>query len=347
MKFHMNRTIRIRIILLLLLIAIVFLIYVIWDKIMDVAYPFMISIFIAYLLNPIVCVMEKKGIKRSVGIIIIYVTFIVFFLFICFYMVPVIVKDIGKLISNMPGYSTKFRDTILFFQDKYSNSGLPAGIKNALNNNIQKLEDYVTLSLESMIAAAVLLLSKIFSIALIPILLYYFLKDFRQIKERIKLLIPRKYRNKVARIGASIDDIFGSYVRSQIILSLITAVMTAIGLLILKIDFALIIGIINGITNIIPYFGPIIGAIPAVLVALLQSPMKALYTIIVIIIIQQIESDIICPKITADSVGLHPVTVILALVIGGELFGIAGLLLGVPVAAALKIIYYDIAKSLF
>lgn len=347
MKLHISKSTIIKIALLLLLLIIVFLFYLFWNKIMDNIYPFIISIFIAYLLNPLVSKMEAKGIKRSVGILIIYIIFISFLFFICFYMIPVIIKDIAKLLNNLPGYTIKFRDTIIFLQDKYSKSGLPVGMKNAIDNNLIKFEYFTTGLLESFITTIISALSKLLSIALIPILLYYFLKDFKVITEKVKLFIPRNYRKQVSRISISIDDVFGNYIRTQIILSIIIAVMTTIALLFLKVDFALIIGIVNGITNIIPYFGPIIGAVPAVLIALLQSPVKALYTVIILTIIQQIESDIICPKIMSESVGLHPLTVIFSLIIGGEIFGIPGLILGVPVAAALKIIYHDVMKGLF
>jgi len=347
MKLHISKGAIIKIVLLLILTIIVFLIYIFRNKIMDIVNPFIVSAFIAYLLNPLVSKMEVKGIKRSFGILIIYIIFISFLFFICFYMIPVLIKDIAELLNNLPGYTMKFRNTIIFLQDKYSKSGLPAGMKNTIDNNLVKLEYFTTGLLESFIATIISALSKLLSIALIPILLYYFLKDFRAITDKVKLFIPRKYRKQVSRISKSIDDVFGNYIRTQIILSIIIAVMTTIALLFLKVDFALIIGIINGITNIIPYFGPLIGAVPAVLIALLQSPIKALYTVIILTIIQQIESDIICPKIMSESVGLHPLTVIFALIIGGETFGAAGLILGVPVAAALKIIYHDVMKGLF
>lgn len=333
--------------LALILILIILAVYMNWNRITNIAYPFIISVFIAYLLNPLVCKMEQRGIKRTFGIIIIYLIFLGLMLFICFYMMPMIVSDIGKLVADLPGYSARLKGVIESIQDKYSRINLPDTIKNVIDNNVNKVESYISLYLEYVASSIIASLSMIFSIALIPILLYYFLKDFKKIGRKIMLLIPHKYRNHITRLAINIDDVFGNYIRSQIILSAIIAVMTTVVLLVLNIKFAVIIGIINGITNIIPYFGPIIGAAPAVLIALLQSPVKALYTVIAMTIIQQIESDIICPKITADSVGLHPLAVIFSLIIGGELFGMTGLILGVPAAAALKVIYRDIMKDLY
>lgn len=329
--------------------ALLFIVMIVsyWNRAYTIFYPFLISIIGAYLLNPLVCKMEQKGIRRTIGILIIYTVLMATFIYTCFYLIPVVIRDLGKLVGVLPEYNEKFRLTVQYFQDRWSEAGLPQSIKSVIDNNITRVQDYLTESIATLISIIVLYLSKFFSFVLIPILLYYFLKDFNKITEEIKMLIPRKYRNHVVRVCSNIDEVFGSYIRSQIILSLIIAVMTTLALIILKIDFAVVIGIFNGIVNIIPYFGPIIGMVPAVLIALLQSPLKAFYTLIIFIVIQQIESDFISPKITGDSVGLHPVTVILSLIIGGELFGIPGMIFGVPLTAALKIIYCDIMKSLF
>jgi len=332
--------------LIILLLSILFAIFY-WVIIKEIIYPFIISIFAAYLLNPLVCKMEQKGIKRSAGIFIIYLVLMMFAFFICFYVIPAIVRDLGKLSGVMPEYSRRFNGMVQYIQDKYSESGLPESIKSAIDNNIKRIENYLTDYIEGTTSLILDYVSKFFSFVLIPVILYYFLKDFRLIVNKLKLLIPHKYRGQLTRILSNIDSVFGDYIRSQIILSLIIGAMTSLALFILKINFALVIGVLNGITNIIPYFGPIIGTIPAVFIALLQSPTKAVYTLIAMTIIQQIESDIISPKITADCVGIHPVTVILALIIGGELFGLTGMVLGVPAAAAIKIIYNDVMKNMF
>jgi predicted PurR-regulated permease PerM len=315
--------------------------------VLEIVYPLITSLFIAYLLNPLVCRMELKGIKRSWGIAIIYTIFIFFLFLLCFWIIPVMVKDLGRLIDELPEYNTKFKNAVAFVQSKYSEIGLPTGMKNVIDSNINSIQNFITVYLESAAKNIIAFVSKAFDIILVPILVYYFLKDFKSIIEKLKIIIPRKYRSHTIRISGNIDEIFGNYIRSQIILSLVVAVLTSLMMFLLKVNFALVIGILNGVTNIIPYFGPLFGAIPAIIVALLQSPTKALYTAAALIAIQQLESNIICPKITADSVGLHPVTVILALIIGGKLFGTTGLILGVPAAAAIKVIYRDITKNIF
>lgn len=347
MSLHIGRGTVLKICTVVLFIGLVILSIIYSEFIFGILYPFIISMFIAYLLNPLICIMEQKRIKRTFGIIIIYLIFVGILIFISFYLMPILIRDIGKLITELPKYSSMIKNYMDSIQDKYSRIGLPEGIKNAISNIISRVENYISSYLESVISSIISSLSKIFNLALIPILVFYFLKDYKSIWLKAERWVPRKYRNGVKRTCVNIDEVFGNYIRSQIMLSIIIAVLTTLALLILNVDYAVILGIVNGITNIIPYFGPLLGAIPAIAFAFMQSPLKALYTFIAMTVIQQIESDIISPKITGDSVGLHPITVILALLIGGELFGITGLVLGVPAAAALKIIYRDIMKNLF
>jgi Predicted permease len=291
--------------------------------------------------------MERRGIKRMISIIIIYIILLLFIISLFFYIIPEIVRDTGDLSGILPQYSMRLTNTIQYIQNRYTAIGIPNGIKDTIDNNINRFQVAINRYFNSIANGIISFLSKILNYILIPFLLYYFLKDYNRIGYHVKMLIPRKYRNQTTRIWGNIDDVFGDYIRSQLLLSGVIAVLSSIALILIRVDFALILGILNGITNIIPYFGPIIGALPAVLIALLQSPSKALYTAIALFLIQQFESGILSPKITGESVDLHPVTVILALIAGEELFGMTGMILSVPIAAAIKVIYMDIYKNLF
>jgi predicted PurR-regulated permease PerM len=319
------------------------------NLIFNILSPFIVSLVLAYLLNPVICYMETKGIKRWIGVLITYGVLILFVLSICFYIIPQIMRDMTKLLDVLPKINEEFMAFITNIQDRYTKAGfnLPGSIKNALYVNSNRLEVTMASYISYLTDGIISLFDGIINYILIPFILYYFLRDYNKIIDNSRKLIPRKFRSRIDRICSNIDEVFGNYVRSQIILSFIIAVFTTLALLILKVNFALFLGIINGITNIIPYFGPVIGTIPAVLIALLQSPSKAIWTLVLLFIIQQVESGIICPIITGDSVDLHPVTVILALIIGGELYGVIGMIFGIPIIAALKIIYTDVVKSLF
>ena len=177
--------------------------------------------------------------------------------------------------------------------------------------------------------------SKIFNFILIPVITFYMLKDLDYFKNQLILLIPKSKRSKLLYLFKDIDNVFGKYIRGQILISIFVGILTTIMLIIIKVRYALVLGIFSGLSNIIPYFGPIIGMIPTLIFALLDSPSKAMYAAGAYLLVQQIESGIIAPKVIGESVGIHPIYIILALLIGGKLFGVTGLIIAAPVAAVI------------
>jgi predicted PurR-regulated permease PerM len=163
------------------------------------------------------------------------------------------------------------------------------------------------------------------------------LKDVEYFKNQFILLLPKTKRMKFIVLLRDIDNVFGKYIRGQIIIASFVGVFTTVALIAIKVKYAFILGIFAGIANIIPYFGPFIGIIPTILFALLDSTGKALYAGGAFIFIQQIESGLLTPRIIGKSVGVHPVYVIMSLIAGGKLFGVIGLILAVPVLAAIKL----------
>ena len=151
------------------------------------------------------------------------------------------------------------------------------------------------------------------------------------------LILPKKHRSKAILLFRDIDNAFGKFIRGQIIVASFIGILTTTALSIIDVKYAVFLGLFAGIANVIPYFGPIIGLVPTIIFALFDSPGKALYASGAFVLIQQIESGILTPKIIGESVGVHPVYVILSLFIGGKLMGIAGMILAVPVLVAIKL----------
>ena len=190
-------------------------------------------------------------------------------------------------------------------------------------------------------------LESLISLAIIPIVTYYFLVDGELIFNKLLLILPTEKRIIAKNVITHIDKVLSRYIISQLLLSVIIGVLTTVALLILNVKFAIVLGIFNGIFNIVPYFGPIIGGIPAVFVALMESPNKALWTAFVVFIIQQIEGNILSPKITGDSTNMHPIIIIILLLIGEKVGGFIGMIIIVPIAVIIKVIYEDINDYLF
>lgn len=183
------------------------------------------------------------------------------------------------------------------------------------------------------------------------VIAFYLLQDKARclaLNNRVLNRLCGKHYEGIKALAKDIDIVFTGYIRGEVIDSIIIAVLTSIALMLIHLDFAIIIGIISGIFNLIPYFGPIVGFILSIIIGVLDpNPMKAIYGAVAILIIQQIDGWIIVPKIVGDCVKLHPVVVLLAILIGGNLFGLLGMLLAVPIAAFIRLLLARYVPELF
>ncbi|HHY90185.1 MAG TPA: AI-2E family transporter [Clostridiales bacterium] len=305
--------------------------------------PVVWAVLLAYLLNPITNFIQKKfNISTGWSVIVLYI--VIFFLLVFFSMiaVPHFTKEIRNLIKLLPRYTSQANQIL---NEIYINiekidrlSPQLTTVKEMIIENIALLEQYILSSIAKITEAIFGLFSRIFNFILVPVFTFYFLKDKIFIKEKIQHLIPISIRQQTIELFADIHVVLNKFIRGELTLALIVAILSTIALMILRVNFAILLGIIAGIFEIIPYFGPVIGAIPAIVIALLDQPLKALWVAIAFVIIQQVESNIIAPKIVGESVGLHPVIVVLVLLAGGRWFGMMGMLLAVPFAASIRIV---------
>ncbi|MGI6226820.1 MAG: AI-2E family transporter, partial [Peptococcales bacterium] len=207
------------------------------------------------------------------------------------------------------------------------------------------IENYIITIIASIVEGFFYFFTKIIDLILAPILAFYLLKDFDNIKDGILQLIPADYRKDLINLGQQMDKVLKNFFRGHLIVALIVGLLTTIGLSWVGMEFALVLGLVAGVFNIIPYFGPLFGIIPAVSLALLESKKKALLVFLVMTLIQQVEGNIVTPKIMGKSVGLHPLIIILVLLAGGHLFGIVGMIFAVPVTGIIKVLLSFIIKK--
>lgn len=332
-----SKKVNIKFINIIILAVMLFIVLKYGITISTILKPFIIAAAISYLLNPIVKIFEKKGIRRIFGVLIVYLIFIAIILLLSFVLVPKLIKEISILALNIPQYSSQMQELLKKFQDGYMNSGLPESFKEVLDDNIFMLQSMILTLLQNIANGIIEIFSQLFNIVIIPVIAFYMLKDSEYFKSQFILLLPKTKRMKFIVLLRDIDNVFGKYIRGQIIVGSFVGVCTTIALILIKVKYAFILGIFAGISNIIPYFGPFIGIVPTILFALLDSTGKALYAAAAFILIQQIESGFLTPRIIGKSVGIHPVYVIMSLVVGGKLFGIIGLILAVPAVAAIKL----------
>ncbi|QQY80561.1 putative PurR-regulated permease PerM [Keratinibaculum paraultunense] len=345
-EIHINKKIIFPLLIIILFIYLLYIFIKKYDFLSDIIFTILISLIFAYLLNPLVNYFEKHNIKRSWGIFIIYGIIVGIILIFSFLVIPKTVKELKRLISVLPIY---FERISYILNELYINidniSSVFNGIEEIFIDSINNIQNVIVTSINKFIEGIVSTFSKIISLILIPILTFYFIKDNEYFKNKIYLTIPKKYRKKTEALFCEINLVLSQFVRGRLLLAMYVGLVTTIMLLILKVDFAVIIGVITGVADIIPYIGPFLGFLPAVFFALLDSPIKALWVGILFILIQWVENNILAPKIIGESTGIHPITILLALIIGGGMFGVIGMIFSIPIIAIWNILFDFIIEN--
>ncbi len=301
----------------------------------DILTPVFVSMFIAYLLDPIVDRLEKRF-SRVFSIIILILIFLSVIAVIILFVVPAFIDEFNKLAKNFPLYLHKIKLLI----------GKASFLVDHLQEYLNKIVPHAAQVANNILNNTVNLFMNFFNLLLIPIFTFYFLKDFDNMRFNILDKVPLKYKDKFIDISMKIDESVSSFIRGQLLICTILAMLYSTGLLIIKLDLALIIGIFSGFATIIPYFGFVTGIIFSVIIAFLQfHTLNAVISVVIVFaIVQTLESFLITPKILGDKVGLHPVVVILSLMIFGKIFGFVGLILAIPLASVLKVFYNELLQ---
>ncbi|WP_409301113.1 AI-2E family transporter [Peribacillus sp. SCS-155] len=303
--------------------------------------PIILAGVLYYLMRPLVNFLAKY-IPRSLSIIMIYLIGIGFIVSMIFIAGPPLQRQVSSLVENTPTYAvivkeeltklstneyvSRFQNNENFSLDDLSGK-LTENINRfatAIGNNILKLVSAVT---------GVILLA-----VLIPFIVFYMLKDGEKLPDQILKLVPGQHKDEGRKVLGDMDEALSSYIQGQILVSVFVGVFILIGYLIIGLDYPLILALVSMLTNVIPFVGPFIGLLPAVIVGFIDSPLTALWVVIVVLIVQQLESNFISPQVMGKKLDIHPLTIILLLMVAGSLAGVAGLLLAVPTYAVSKVV---------
>lgn len=296
--------------------------------------PFIFSLLLVYLINPLIVRLEQYGFKRLWLVWFLSISLLALALLFLLYAWPVIEEKLVLFVDCLPGLMMKLDEMTSNGQERLDKIFCGHPLVDLV---LGKFEFFFSKSVEKLSNNFKLIFSRFLSILLAPLLAFYFLRDWEKIGQTIASYFPQKKRGELIGFVAELDSVLGAFIRGQFLASLIVGILSMIGLLILRVRAPLALGFIAGITNIIPYFGPFIGAIPALLVVLVTNPSKLLMVLALFLIIQQSESLFISPYIFTSTLGLHPLVIIFSVLAGGYLLGFWGLLVAVPVAGALKI----------
>ena len=327
---------------LLLLFIVLFVFYLlrpIWFPVLSIFLtalsPFIVAALISYLLHPLVEMVHRKGLHRGIAIGLIYLVFFGALGYGIYKGIPVFINQMIDVAERAPEMAELYRSYIARFHSQ--TSSWPFGLHERLEQIINTMEMKIS-SIISVLIEALSGLSNFFIfLLLIPIISFYLLKDAENIIESGLRLVPKKKRGTIKQFLTDIDHSLGGYLRGQLLVCFIIGTFAAILFWVFGLNYSLLLGIFIGVTNIIPYFGPLIGAVPALLVAVTVSTGMVIKVAIIVLVLQFLEGNVISPIIMGKTLKLHPLVIIFALLVGGEVGGILGLILAVPILAFVKV----------
>ncbi|MDZ7798585.1 MAG: AI-2E family transporter [Patescibacteria group bacterium] len=306
--------------IILVILALLFIFYV-----RDVIIIVFVSAVIATAINPWVDKFQKKGVPRILSIIIIYTIIFGLVSLAIALIIPAMTNQIAQFSQNFPAIYDKISNSLTSGGEQ--SQQLAETIQQGLQSTISALGNITN----SIFAGLSGIFGGLFSLIGILVLTFYITLIEDGLNKFIQAVSPSHYQPYLMQLLSRIQVRLSKWVKGQLILSLIIGVASFIGLVILGIPYALVLGLIAGLTEFIPYAGPIIGAVPAVLIALTISPWKALFVIILYIIIQQLENNLLVPKIMQRTTGLNPIVIIIVMLLGARLMGILGVILAIPI----------------
>ena len=319
--------------------------------------PFLIAGFLFYLLNPLVKMLMKIRIKefkvkRPLAIAIVFLLLISVLGLVISFFIPRLIEQIKSLVIGLPGYLGELQR---FLTNLFNNSHIDWLQKVDLHSYMNKFEGSLTSILKKFILSLTTSLGSVIgtitsvtvTLVTVPFILFYMLKDGEKLVPTVEKLFPEHNRSKVARLLHEMSATLSRYISGQMIECLFVGTFSAIGYSMTGIPYALLVGLFAGITNIIPYLGPYIGLMPALFLAFSKSLPTVFWVIVVCIVVQQLDGNLVYPNVIGKSLHLHPLTIIIILLVAGNIAGLLGMILGVPLYAVTKVVVkfiYDIAQ---
>jgi len=304
--------------------------------------PILASIILYYILRPLVRLLEKIKIPKTVSILLSFL--------ISIFIIVLIVKNIGVIIAqqfnSLMNLLYKNFDISIFSNNSFFDDSIIQYLPiDELKKRALQILDSLMNSSKNFFMGFLSTVTNISTIVImIPFILFYFLKDDKEFARKFISLLPKKYAPDARKMLIDIDKVLSSYLVGQMTVAFADGILMYIGYLIIRIKYPLILSVFVTITAMIPFFGPFIGIVPAIFVALTMNPWMALKVFLLQTIVQQIDGNFIAPQIMKQKLNIHPVTVILLLMIGSALYGFVGLLIIVPAYSALIVTVKNIYR---
>ena len=350
-----------------IIVKLVFQFNPVWNAvkvIFGVLSPFVVGIILAYLINPLFKFLDftffkkwlhmtkRKKLRKTLSLLIAYIIVIGIIGAMIYVIVPQFVTSMKSLIGTITGFTGNFESWMKKVQEQFTNLNLAFltdNIKELIPKLLAKVQTWAEGLLPNIVSTSVSVVSGVINAFLAVVVSIYILSDKVNLEKGLRkiyyAIFKQKKASTVSRVTRECSNIFSNFFTGKIFDSLIIGVLCGIMMLILGLPYPLLIAVLIGVTNIIPFFGPFIGAIPSILIELMIGWKEALIFTILIIILQQIDGNIIGPKIIGNSTGLSPIWVLFAITFGGWVGGVGGMIFSVPVMAVIVHIAEEIINN--
>lgn len=304
--------------------------------------PVIMAAVFYYLFKPIVDFAERKGLKRGMSTIALFVFLIALMIWGLVVLIPNIQKQILSFMNNVPNYMTIIDKQVQDLLNNPMYDSLRPQVDKMSDTINQKVVEYARDFSANAFAGVTSFLGKITSVVVsiitMPFILFYLLRDGENLLPYIVKFLPNRWRKRTTIVLEEVDSQISSYIRGQIIVAICVAIMFIIGFNIIGLEYAITLGITAGILNVIPYLGSFLAMVPVFILAIVAGPIMVVKVIIVFVIEQTIEGRFVSPLVLGSQLKVHPITIIIVLLTSGKLFGVFGVIVGIPVYASLKVI---------
>jgi len=304
--------------------------------------PFLIGAILAYLGRPAVNRAEKRGVPRSLSTLLVMLFIAILLAGLFLVLIPLVQSEVVSITRRLPDLFAQFTDRVApFLQDKF---GITVAldfdsIRTFISDNAQEARDVSIRLLSGVKKGSAIVLSLLVNLALIPVVMFYLLRDWNMILGRLDDLLPRRWGPKVRSVAREVDGVLAEFLHGQLLVMLALATYYSVALSIARLDHAVAIGILTGVLVFIPYVGFGLGFLLGLTAAILEfHGWPGFFAVLAVYAVGQLlESYVLVPFLVGDRIGLHPLAVIFALLAFGELFGFAGVLMALPVSAMLLV----------
>ncbi|CYU13761.1 AI-2E family transporter [Streptococcus suis] len=304
--------------------------------------PMILTGLLYYLLNPMVDWMEKHKISRTVGISILFVLISLLIIWGLAVAIPSIQEQVTSFAQNLPSNIQKIEGQVTgLLQDQRFEQFRPTALEmlNKVNDHIiayaQKFSSSAVNWASNLISTASQI---IVAILIMPFILFYLLRDGQYLNKHITQYLPTKWREPIGTVLSDVNGQLSNYVRGQVTVAIIVALMFSVMFSIIGLSYPITLGVMAGFLNLIPYLGSFLAMIPAVILGLIAGPIMLIKVLVVFMIEQTIEGRFVTPLIIGSSLSIHPITILFVLLTAGQMYGVLGVLLGIPIYASIKVL---------